>query len=75
VRPGTPRAQLLKRALDELSEAEALPGPDDYRTGIPPVMTAWVRPIPRVSLWVYYSFDESKVVVSLVRDSPPEAIG
>jgi hypothetical protein len=38
-------------------------------------MTAWVRSIPRVSLWVYYSFDESKVVVSLVRDSPPEAIG
>jgi hypothetical protein len=75
IRPGSPQARWLKRALDELGAAETLPGASDYETGVPPVATSWVRAIPRASLWVYYSFRPDRVIVELVKDVAPEPLG
>ena len=51
--------------------AEALPGPGDVQTPIPPTAMAYVRRCGDANLWLYFTFDAEQVFVGSVVGAPP----
>jgi hypothetical protein len=68
--PGSPHARQLAATIRALMVDE-LPGPQDVETPIPPTNSAWVRRVPGANLWVYFNFDDARVLVGSVVKVPP----
>jgi hypothetical protein len=73
VPPRTLPAAALAATLGRLLNGP-LPGPLDPRTLFPSVGVVWVRRIPGLTLWLYYSFDDAELTVHDLRNREPITI-
>lgn len=69
VRPRTLPAAALAASLGRLIGAP-LPGPLDFKAMMPQG-EVWVRQIPGLSLWLYFTFDEGGITVLDLRSIEP----
>jgi hypothetical protein len=53
---------------------EALPGPQDRETMMPPVARYWFRRVPDHNLWIYFTFGETEIVAVSLSTRPPVPI-
>jgi hypothetical protein len=70
VEPGTQVAQALASVIARLLSAE-LPGPQDAETLVPPVRRCWFRRIPGCNLWLLFTYDDDRLVLRALTNSPP----
>jgi hypothetical protein len=54
-----------------LMNAPELPGPADVATIIPPTRAAYVRQVPGLALWIWYSATPEVLTLYLLADAPP----
>ena len=68
--PSGEAGRALARCIVQLAR-ESLPGPDDYEAMMPPTATYWVRRVVGANLWVWFSFDHTRVYLVHLGDKPP----
>jgi hypothetical protein len=56
---------------DVLAAAPSLPGPDDMPGLIPPGLAAFVRRVPGLALWLWYTATADTLMVHALTDAPP----
>lgn len=75
---GIPSGSALSRAIAHeigaLAGADALPGPLDFETTIPPTHSAWVRRLTGENIWLLYAWDDEHVSLLTVTTTPPVPI-
>jgi hypothetical protein len=73
IQPRTLPAAALAATLGRLLNAQP-PGPLDTRTLFPSVGIVWVRRVPGLPLWLYYSFNDVELTMHDIRNREPIAI-
>lgn len=74
IRPKSRRARGLASVLLALESDELLPAPQDSRVVIPPTISGFVRRVPSANLWVWYTVEETRVIIQAVTSNPPTPI-
>ncbi len=69
VQPRTLPASALAATLGRLLDG-GLPGPLDFRAMMP-VGEVWVRRVPGVALWIYYTFSDDQLTVFSLNNREP----
>jgi hypothetical protein len=68
--PGSPQRVAVGATVSALMTADELPGAGDSRTTFAPGV-AHVRRVSGRNLWILYRFDDARVDVLMIRETPP----